>query len=144
MPCCHESPPFPNELFQDQLLLTTLRSDNYRNCQPAELLEPGYWEDDPGEKYVRMILLMSMLGLSFQLKDGPKSLFWPAQFKRGAGDILVISFQYLLFGLAVVGASVVLTRIVFPAVKWESNWFLLPLILAAALWYYFQAEKSTG
>ncbi|RME00227.1 MAG: hypothetical protein D6816_13975 [Bacteroidetes bacterium] len=108
-----------------------------------ELLEPGYWEDEPGTKYVRMILLMSMVGLSFQLKDGPKSPFWPPKFKRGSGDFLVISFLCLFFGLCATGAGVVLTRIVFPAVSWESNWFLLPLILAAALWYYFQAEKRT-
>ncbi|MAT53891.1 MAG: hypothetical protein CMN32_05375 [Saprospirales bacterium] len=108
-----------------------------------DILEPGYWEEDPGENYIRMILLFSILGLSLQLKDVPKSPFWPPKFKRGSGDFLVISFQCLFFGLCATGAGVVLTRIVFPAVRWESNWFLLPLILAAALWYYFQAEKRT-
>ena len=109
-----------------------------------ELLEPGYWENAPGKKYIRMILLMSVIGLSIQLKYGTKSPYWPPSFKRGSGDFLISTFQCLLFGLAAVGAGAVLTRIVFPAIRWESNWFLIPLILAAALWYYFQAEKSIG
>lgn len=107
-----------------------------------EMFETGYWEGNPNKKYVRFIIVMSLLGLSIQLKEGPKPMFWPPPFKRGSRAILVTVFQCLLFGVATVGVGVVLTRIFFPEVRWDSNAFLLLPVLAASVWYYFQAPKS--